>query len=254
VKAEATRSLGPPQAAPAARLRPMGTISVIIPALNEEGNLGGTLEAVTSVVESLFREYEVIVVNDGSRDGTLRIAESWAHRNPRIRVVSHPSPRGFGYSYHSGRRLVTKEHCVMIHGDNAFSRQTLSHFLSHAGKADVICGYIANPESRSWLRRIVSSAYTGLLNALFARRLRYYNGLQIHSTEWLRTMPLESVGFGFQAELLLWAIRTRKRILQVPTWHQERPGGGATKIFKWRNIISVLGTLLRLRFGIPVSR
>jgi glycosyltransferase involved in cell wall biosynthesis len=224
----------------------MATLSIVIPALNEEGNLSDTLSAVTAAAQAYFGDYEIIVVNDGSTDRTGLIAEDARARNPRIRIVTHRSPRGFGASFDSGRQLSKMEFTVMVHGDNAQGEASLRKLFSYVGKAEVVMGVIGNPEFRGWSRRIISAAYTGLLNCLFQRRLRYYNGLQVHRTEWLRSLVLQSTGFGFQAEVILSALRAGKTCVEVPILWRERPGGGATKLFKPKNVVSVLGTLWRL--------
>jgi hypothetical protein len=110
----------------------------------------------------------------------------------------------------------------------------------------VVSGFIENPASRSRLRRAISTAYTWTLNSLFGMRLRYFNGLQIHETSWLRGVTLRSQGFAFQAELLIRALRDGRTHLEVPYRHRERPGGGKTKIFKIGNIVSVIRAILLL--------
>jgi glycosyltransferase involved in cell wall biosynthesis len=222
------------------------SLTVIIPALNEEGNIQGSIDSVIGAVECVFDDYEIIVVNDGSTDRTLEIVQNNMIKNSRIRVISHEKPWGFGASYHDGRRQAIKTHTVMVHGDNAFDKHTLSNFFTNVGQADVICGYIANPAARTWSRRVISFAYTTAMNVLFCMHLKYFNGLQIHRTEWLRDADVSSEGFGFQAELLIKAIKEGHSYLEVPTIHTERPGGGETKIFKTKNIRSVARTVVVL--------
>jgi len=222
------------------------SLSVVIPALNEANNIQGSIDAVVFAAERHFDDYEIIIVNDGSNDRTREIIEANSAVNPRIRVISHKTPWGFGASYHDGRRRAIMTYTVMVHGDNAFDKDTLSTFFASAGKADVICGYIANPTARSWFRRAISFAYTISMNLLFSMHLKYFNGLQIHKTEWLQRSDLQSDGFGFQAELLIKAIKEGHSYLEVPTFHTERPGGGKTKIFKMKNIQSVARTVIDL--------
>lgn len=222
------------------------SLSIVIPALNEEGGIQGTIDSATGAAECYFDEYEIIIVNDGSTDRTLEIIRENIAKNPRIRVLSHERPWGIGASYHHGRRHVTKTYTVMVHGDNAFDRGTLSNFFSNVGKADVICGYIANPASRSWTRRAISFSYTTGMNLLFCMSLKYFNGLQIHRTKWLQQANIKSDGFGFQAELLIKSIKEGCSYLEVSTTHTERPGGGKTKIFKMNNIRSVTCTVTEL--------
>jgi hypothetical protein len=232
----------------------VSTLSIVIPALNEEGNLPDTLQAAVAAAKANFDDYEIIVVDDGSTDRTGVIAEAARAENPKIQVLSHPSPRGFGSSYQAGRRRARMEYTVMVHGDNAQEEGSLRKLFSHVGKADVIIGIIENPEFRPLTRRLISAAYTGLLNALLGLRLKYYNGLQIHRTEWLHSFELQSTGFGFQAEVLVGALRAGMGFIEVPIRWRERPRGGATKIFKPANVTSVFKTLGRLCAAGPVRR
>ena len=138
---------------------------------------------------------------------------------------------------------------VMVQGDGPFSEQTLVSAFERVGQADVVCGYWNNPAERSWLRRLLSRAYTAALNTGLGYRMRYYNGLQVHETAWLQRQTIESSGFGFQAEVLIAALRDGREYVEVPTDYIERPEGGATKIFRLRNLLSVAGTLCGLLRG-----
>jgi len=224
----------------------MKTISIIMPALNEEENIEGALDSVITAAEKHFDDYEIIVVNDGSTDKTVDIVHENIRRNKKIRVVSHSSPRGFGASFNTGRRHASMTYCVMVQGDNPFTSDTLFEFFSCVGKADIISGYWKNPGERTNTRRLLSTLYTKFLNALLRLDLKYYNGLQVHQTDWIKHVQIKSSGFGFQAEVLVAAINDGKSYLQVPTAYVERPGGGVTKIFKLKNILSVLRTISRL--------
>lgn len=222
------------------------SISIIIPAFNEENNIQGSIDASVYAAEKNFDDYEIIVVNDGSTDGTLSIVEKNMEKNKKIRVVSHSTSRGFGASFKTGLKHSRKKYTVMVHGDDVFEKEDLSHFLSNAGKADVILGYIANPESRDRLRRVLSRTYTHLMNILFQMHLRYFNGIQIHETHSLKAFGIVSDGFGFMAEMAVKAVKQKKRYLEIPYRHRERPGGGKTKIFKIKNILSMLKTIMHL--------
>jgi glycosyltransferase involved in cell wall biosynthesis len=222
------------------------TISIIMPALNEEGNIENSIDTAISSAMSCFDDFEIIVVNDGSSDRTLEIVEKKAANNNKIRIISHPKPMGFGASFHTGRKNAKMKYSVMVQGDNPFNKETLKNFFSHTSKSQIVCGYIANVDFRPWTRQVISSLYTRMLNFLLGLNLRYYNGPQIYETAWLRKLDLENSGFGFQAEVLVTALREGKSYIEVPVVYAERLGGGTTKIFKPRNIISVIGTVLRL--------
>jgi glycosyltransferase involved in cell wall biosynthesis len=229
------------------------TISIIIPAFNEEGNIQGSIDAAVYAASNKFDDYEVIVVNDGSEDQTLSLVKKNIKKNNRIKVISHSENKGFGASFNTGRKNVRMMYTVMVHGDNVFPEDSLSEVFSMVGKTDVVCGYIQNPESRSQARRLISDSFQKFMNILFGMNLKYFNGIQIHKTEWLKNIELKSTGFGFQSELLVKALKQGKTYLEVPYIHVERPGGGATKIFKWKNICSVVRTILHLLFWKPLN-
>ena len=222
------------------------SISIIMPALNEEGNIQGSIDLAVYAAEKHFDLYEIVVVNDGSTDNTLKIVEENMKHNDKIRVISHKTPEGFGASFNTGRKDAKMKYSVMVQGDNPFSKETLQNFFSHTAEAQIVFGYIANVDFRPWTRQVISSLYTKLLNFLLGFDLRYYNGPQIHETAWLRKLELENSGFGFQAEVLVRALKEGKNYIEVPVVCVERPGGGVTKSFKLKNICSVIRTIIRL--------
>jgi glycosyltransferase involved in cell wall biosynthesis len=222
------------------------TISIIIPALNEEGNIQATINNVVASVERHFGDYEIIVINDGSTDRTLEIVEETIKANNKIKVISNTTPQNIGNCYKIGCREAKMKYCVMIQGDNPFSEETLLEVFSYIGKADFICTYWKNPELRDIVRRMISSGYTGFLNFILRENMKYYNGIQIHLTKWLKQIKIRSSGFGYQAEVLVQALKQGKSYIQIPIICMERPGGGVTKVFKIKNIISVVKTICLL--------
>jgi len=224
------------------------SISIIMPALNEEGNIQITIDNVVSAAEKSFSEYELIVINDGSTDRTPEIVQENRQRNPRIQLISNTAPCNIGACYDLGRKRARMKYCVVIHGDNPCSASTLEAFFSHVGQADFLCGYWKDPKERTHLRRILSSSYTRVLNLMLRRKMKYYNGLQLHKTEWAKSVELKSTGFGYQAELLLQALLDGKKYIEIPIAYVERPGpdSGVTKAFRPNNIANVLKTIGRL--------
>jgi hypothetical protein len=150
---------------------------------------------------------------------------------------------GFGWTYRRGVEAASRRHIVMVHGDNAWGAETLREFFSHVGEADIIIGYTrAMWQSRSWRRTLISKAFTLLLNGLTRHRLHYYNGLQIHKADVLRRLHIQSVGYGFQAEVLVKCLRLTETFLEVPMDLTEREKG-ESKAFRVKNVVDVLRTL-----------
>ncbi len=223
------------------------SLSIVIPAYNEAGNIVATLENVAGALTGLDIDAEILVVDDGSRDGTGDLVRRSAGRFPNVTLLVNERNRGFGATYRRGVEAATRTHIVMVHGDNAWGAKTLRSFFAHTGDADVIIGYTRNMwRSRPLGRTLLSKTFTALVNATTGRRLRYYNGLQIHRADILKRLVIQSAGYGFQAEVLVKALRQTRTFIEVPMELMEREHG-ESKAFRVKNAIDVWQTLRRLR-------
>jgi glycosyltransferase involved in cell wall biosynthesis len=219
---------------------------VVIPAYCEADNILQTLDNVTGALDGLPLAYEVLVIDDGSTDGTAALVAAQAPRFPHVRLLANDHNRGFGWSYQRGVEAAALDNIVMVHGDNAWGHETLRELFRRVGEADVIVGYTrAMFQSRTWARAIISKTFTGLLNLITGRRLHYYNGLQIHPASVLKALPIESTGYGFQAEVLVKSLRLTRTFIEVPMDLIERTHG-ESKAFRLANVVDVARTIVRL--------
>jgi glycosyltransferase involved in cell wall biosynthesis len=227
------------------------TLSVIIPALNEEGNLDAAVGAVLDAIGNRFTDYELLIFDDGSTDHTGKIADELAAGNSHIRVIHNGRNRGFGYNYSRGVELATKEYVVMFPGDNEVLGEAMEAIFDKIGSADIVVPYIANPAARGWPRRLISSTFVTLLNLLFGIRLRYYNGSCVHRRSLLLSTPAQTHGFAYMASILVRMIRSGRSYIEVPMPIQPRQHGRSTAL-KLKNIISVLSALANLFWEVRV--
>jgi glycosyltransferase involved in cell wall biosynthesis len=205
-----------------------------------------TLENVATAFEPLSLPHEILVIDDGSRDETAAIVERARRRYPAVRLLKNEKNMGFGWSYRRGVDEAALAHIVMVHGDNAWGWQTLREFFGRTGDADVIIGFTRDMlKSRTWARTVISKTFTLLVNLITWRRLRYYNGLQIHQAPILKSLHIESRGYGFQAEVLVKALRLTRTYVEVPMDLIEREKG-ESKAFRMKNFVDVVNTLKRL--------
>jgi glycosyltransferase involved in cell wall biosynthesis len=221
----------------------MTSLSIIIPAYNEAENIIATLENVARALEPLPVRHEILVIDDGSTDATAALVTANLNRFPAVRLLVNERNMGFGWSYRRGVDAASLDHIVMVHGDNAWGYETLREFFGRAGDADVIVGYTRDMwGTRTLTRTAISKAYTLVVNLITRRRLRYYNGLQIHRAPVLKGLKIQSSGYGFQSEVLVKSLRRARTVVEVPMDLIEREKG-ESKAFRLKNIVDVLRTL-----------
>lgn len=231
----------------------MKSLSVVIPAYNEEQNLVPTVEAVVRAAEPLGLDYEIIIVNDCSRDRTGVIAEALAAKNHRVRVMHNETNSGLGFNFRKGIAAATKEHVAMVPGDNAFYAETLTALFGGIGKANIVNGWTMNQEVRPMGRRIVSWLFTNGMNLLFGQHLRYFNGPCVFRTADAKLVPMTTSGFSYMSEMLLRLLTSGRSITEVGLVLHERKSG-ASNAFHTKNIISVFETVFRLFWEVRVLR
>src|SRR4029453_15988677 len=106
------------------------SLSVIVPAYCEAGNIVGTLAKVTAALARLAIDPEGIVIDDRSPGGTGELVRANAQRFPAVKLIVNKRNMGFGWTYRRGVAAATRDHVVMVHGDNAWGADTLRGFFS----------------------------------------------------------------------------------------------------------------------------
>jgi len=221
------------------------TISVIIPALNEEASITAAADEAIATLGDRFSDYELLLFDDGSTDRTGKIMDDLAMNNPRIRVTHNPRPNNLGGVYKQGIALARFDYILMIPGDNENPRSATIPALEAIGKADIIIPFPINMHVRPLGRRIGSRAFTLLINLLFLRRIKYYNGTVVSRTADLRSIPISTNSFAYQCECLLKLLKTGRSYHEVGIEIQAKPGR-QSKALRLRNLIDVLTAICHL--------
>ena len=238
-------------------------LSIIIPAYNEGQRLGRGL--------SRIREYfagqpvgiagiEIIVVDDGSTDGTAQIAQQWARDIPSLRLVSNGKNRGKGFSVRHGILEARGRVAIFTDADLSSPIEESAKLLTaiHAGN-DVAIG------SRAIDRSLISarqSRFRESAGIIFNSFVRLFTGLQIHDTQCgFKAFVRERCGvvfeqqrierFGFDPEVLFLAQRHGLRTAEVPVRWAHDPG---TKVHMVRDSLLMLGDLVYIRWNWLLGR
>jgi glycosyltransferase involved in cell wall biosynthesis len=229
------------------------TISLIVPALNEEAVIASVLEGISAQAEGHFRDYELIAVNDGSSDATGAIMEQFAARNPKIRVLHNQPNIGLGASFQKGLRQARHQYVMLLCGDGGLPARSLPGIFRLIGSADLIIPHMTNlRQIKSPARYLISRAYSNLLNLLFGFKLRYYNGLPVYRRSLLDAIRITSSGFGFQAEIVVKLLKSGCTYVEVGVEGAEEKGRSIA--LRPRNVLSVSKTLFDLLFEIVSFR
>ena len=129
------------------------SLTVFFPCFNEEDNVARVVEQALQVLEGLHADYEIIVVNDGSSDGTGPAADRLAAAHERVRVIHHPSNLGYGAALQSGFRAATKELVFFSDGDGQFNLAELPPLLPLMQEYDIVSCYRLNRQDNA-VRRL----------------------------------------------------------------------------------------------------
>jgi dolichol-phosphate mannosyltransferase len=221
-----------------------GSVTVIVPAYNEEANIEAALDSIQGALARVA-DWEIIVIDDGSRDRTGEVARLRAKKDPRIRVFTHPVNSGFGTVFQSGLRLASKEYLTIFPGDNDMSGDSLCDIIKARGQADLIISYVGGGHTRSLFRRTVSATYVGILNLLFGLRLRYYNGPFIYKTSLVRGITIRSTGMSVLSECLVRLIKKGYSYKAIPIVHTGRRAS-ESKAISVRSLIAVAKAIAAL--------
>lgn len=230
----------------------MPRFTVVVPALNEQPNLGSTVESILRGFTAAGLDLEILVFDDASTDRTGAIADEWAALDRRVRAFHNPRRLNIGGIYKAGIRESTGEHLLLIPGDNEMLIDEIVRGAHHAHEADVILFYVTNAwAARPPLRALLSRLYVLLVNLLFHTRFRYTNGTNIFRTDVLRRVQIVTDGFSYQTEAVVKALRTGVDYIDVGIRIQTR-GGGRSKALSWRNLRLVASSLGRLWYEVVV--
>jgi dolichol-phosphate mannosyltransferase len=227
-------------------------VSVFVPAYNEAANLEGALRDIVGAA-AVLADYEVIVVNDGSRDGTGQLAERLAQENRRIRVVHQPRNLGIAAAYERALDEAKLEYFGFLPGDGEIAPESIRDILAAVGTADIVAPYHGNSRARQLHRRILTWTSTSLVNTLFGLRMRYFQGPCIYQTPLARRLPKTAGGFYFLTEMLVHAVRAGYSYVEVPLTHQDR-SHGRSKAVSVRNVLKALRAIAILWWAIHIRK
>jgi glycosyltransferase involved in cell wall biosynthesis len=229
-------------------------LSVFFPALNDSGTIASMVIRAVQAASELTPDYEVIVVNDGSADGTAEIADELARRYPHVRVVHHGKTRGYGAALRTGFRSATKELVFYTDGDAQYDPAELSVlWASLTPDADLVNGYKIS-RSDPLHRIIIGRLYHHIVSTLFGLKMRDVDcDFRLMRRAIFDRIALEKTSGVICLEMMKKIQDAGFRIVEVPVHHYHR-AFGKSQFFNFRRILKTGVDVMRLWFALVIRR
>jgi glycosyltransferase involved in cell wall biosynthesis len=207
-------------------------LSYFFPAHNEESNVRELVAEALETLPTLAEVFEIIVVNDGSRDATGAIADELAAANPGVvRAVHHPTNLGYGAALLSGFRAAGHELVTFTDGDRQFRVADLGRLTARLGEADqpdAVVGYRIK-RADPLIRTIYARLYRFAIRVWFGLKVRDVDcACKLFRRDALAGIAVESGGAFFSAELLIKLNAAGRSIAEVGVPHHPRTAGSPT--------------------------
>jgi glycosyltransferase involved in cell wall biosynthesis len=235
----------------------LATLSYFFPAHNEEANLDGLVTEALATLPTLADSFEIIIVNDGSRDATGRMADELSAAHPGIvRAVHHPTNLGYGAALLSGFQAARHEHVAFTDGDRQFKVADVARLIVRmAGpdQPDVVVGFRIK-RADPLVRTLYARAYRLANRLFFGLRVRDVDcACKLFRRAALDGVAVESGGAFYSAELLIKLQAAGRSLGEVGVPHYPRTAGSATGA-KPSVVLRAVRDFWRLRLQMWVNR
>ena len=229
--------------------RALTSISFFFPCYNEALNVGTLIEQAVKVGEDYGVDYEVVVVDDGSRDNSAEIVRNWSKKNPKVRLVQHPHNLGYGAALRTGLESCQKDLVFLTDGDNQFHIGDIEKLFSKIDSCDVVTGYRIQRQDK-FHRRLKGMVWKWLSKTLFSLPVRDVDcAFKLFRRRALKGLTLKSNQLLIHAEILARIKKNGFKIEEIGVTHHPRVAGKATATSFGRMIKSII-ELFRLYWQI----
>lgn len=218
-----------------------------MPAYNEEANIAPQVLEVIETLRSITNDFEVIVVNDGSRDRTGALVRELSIEYPQVRLITHEQNQGYGAALYAGFVNATKELVFLTDSDRQFDLSDVQKLLPLIEQADIVAGY-RNPRRDPPIRVLNGIGWSALVTLLFGYMARDIDcAFKLFKREILQHIKPTTRGATFSAEFLIRSKRAGYKIVEVGVKHMPRRAGSPTGARR-DVIVRAFRELFRLRW------
>ena len=207
-------------------MKKLKSLSIFFPFWNEEENVGNVVTKAVPVAEKIADKWEIIIVDDGSSDNTLKVAKELAEKHEFVRVASHTPNRGYGAALKEGFTNSRYDTVVFTDGDGQFDFSQIERFIEKIDDNDIVIGFRERRRDNP-VRHVLMNLLKIWDLLFFGFRFKDIDcGFKMFKRSALnQIMPLYSEGAMISTEILAKAKKKNLKIAQVPVTHYKRLHG-----------------------------
>jgi glycosyltransferase involved in cell wall biosynthesis len=204
------------------------SVSVVLPAHNEEQNVRHAVDSARMVLSQIATDWEIIVVDDGSTDGTSAVCEELIVQCDKVRIIRHTSNKGYGAALKSGILAARHELIFFTDADGQFDLRELERLVEWSDEYDIVMGYRGKRRD-PWHRVVNAFGWNVLIRLVFGVRVRDIDcAFKLFRRAVFDQIQIRSAGAMINAEILAQATRFGMRMREIKVTHYPRSYGKAS--------------------------
>jgi glycosyltransferase involved in cell wall biosynthesis len=223
----------------------LNSLSLIIPTFNDESTVGKLIADGVALLEEVCPDYEIVLVNDGSKDNTWEVLQRAAQINNRVRLINHPVNKGYGETIRELYYAAQKDLIFSLPGDYQYAPKELLKMAEGLTRSDFVIG-LRVKRNDPWRRKLQSAVYNFMLRALYGLKHKDVNSIKLFKRKILDQVHLQSPTAFVDAELCIRAEKAGFNIIEIPIEHLPRLSQGASG-GKLSVIAQTFGDLVNMR-------
>lgn len=209
-------------------MKKLKSLSIFFPVFNEEANLEVLLNQALRIIPELAKQYELLIINDGSTDDSLKIAQKMAKKHPEVRVISHPNNLGYGEVLKTGIKQSQCEWIFWTDSDLQFDLAELANFIKESQKHQAIIGY-RKKRVEGIFRHFNANLFKLYIDLLFRIQVKDIDcAFKLFRADLLKKLKLSSGSAFTSAEILYLLKKKGVKFKEIPVTHYPRLYGQAT--------------------------
>lgn len=225
------------------------SLSVIIPAYNEGGNISKLIIETLKGARKVSKNFEIIVIDDGSVDGTGKEAEKTAKEYDEVRVIHHKKNQGLALAWRSGIQAATKTVILYIEGDGQQPFKDQYDLLRKIKKSDLVLGVRTHRFDYTLFRKALSYGYLFLIWLLFGLKYKDVGWSQAYRRKIFEKVKMNSVTPFFDTEVVLKAKRFGYKIAEARSYYRCRQMGRTT-LGNLKTAYKMFNEMVKMRLGL----